>query len=94
VFEEFARSAATTAKQGTAWLALARRFVELHGGAIRVQSELGEGRPSRLRYQRRWHETNPDCRDNEKNLKLVRDILQAKGFETMEAITAEDVWRW
>ncbi len=28
--------------------------------------------------------------DNEKNLKLVRDILQAKGFETMEAITAED----
>ena len=28
--------------------------------------------------------------DNEKNLKLVRDILQAKGFETMEAISAED----
>ena len=28
--------------------------------------------------------------DNEKNLKLVRDILQAKGFETMEAITAEE----
>jgi two-component system cell cycle response regulator DivK len=28
--------------------------------------------------------------DNEKNLKLVRDILQAKGFETMEAVSAED----
>ena len=28
--------------------------------------------------------------DNEKNLKLVRDILQAKGFETMEAVNAED----
>jgi two-component system, cell cycle response regulator DivK len=28
--------------------------------------------------------------DNEKNLKLVRDILQAKGFETMEAVTAEE----
>jgi two-component system cell cycle response regulator DivK len=28
--------------------------------------------------------------DNEKNLKLVRDILQAKGFETMDAITAEE----
>lgn len=28
--------------------------------------------------------------DNEKNMKLVRDILQAKGFETMEAVTAEE----
>ncbi len=28
--------------------------------------------------------------DNEKNLKLVRDVLQAKGFETLEAGTAED----
>jgi len=28
--------------------------------------------------------------DNEKNMKLVRDILQAKGYETMEAGTAED----
>jgi two-component system cell cycle response regulator DivK len=28
--------------------------------------------------------------DNEKNLKLVRDILQAKGYETMEAGTAEE----
>jgi two-component system cell cycle response regulator DivK len=28
--------------------------------------------------------------DNEKNMKLVRDILNAKGHETMEAGTAED----
>ena len=28
--------------------------------------------------------------DNEKNLKLVRDILQVKGFATLEAGTAED----
>jgi two-component system cell cycle response regulator DivK len=28
--------------------------------------------------------------DNEKNLKLVRDILQAKGFETTDAVTAEE----
>ncbi len=28
--------------------------------------------------------------DNEKNMKLVRDILQAKGHATMEAGTAED----
>lgn len=28
--------------------------------------------------------------DNEKNMKLVRDILQAKGYRTLEAGTAED----
>lgn len=28
--------------------------------------------------------------DNDKNLKLVRDVLQVKGYETCEAATAED----
>jgi len=28
--------------------------------------------------------------DNEKNLKLVRDVLQFNGYETAEAMTAED----
>ena len=28
--------------------------------------------------------------DNDKNMKLVRDVLQAKGFTTIEAVTAED----
>ena len=28
--------------------------------------------------------------DNEKNLKLVRDVLQVKGYETLAAGTAED----
>jgi two-component system, cell cycle response regulator DivK len=28
--------------------------------------------------------------DNEKNLKLVRDVLQFKGYRTLEAATAED----
>ena len=28
--------------------------------------------------------------DNEKNLKLVRDVLQAKGYQTVEAGTGED----
>src|SRR5215471_14989642 len=28
--------------------------------------------------------------DNEKNLKLVRDVLEVKGFATIEAGTAED----
>jgi two-component system cell cycle response regulator DivK len=28
--------------------------------------------------------------DNEKNLKLVRDVLRVKGYATIEAMTAED----
>ena len=28
--------------------------------------------------------------DNEKNLKLVRDLLQVSGYRTLEAVTAED----
>jgi two-component system cell cycle response regulator DivK len=28
--------------------------------------------------------------DNEKNMKLVRDVLQAKGHATVEAVTGED----
>ncbi len=28
--------------------------------------------------------------DNEKNMKLARDLLQAKGYETIEAVNGED----
>src|SRR5262245_36741517 len=28
--------------------------------------------------------------DNDKNMKLVRDVLQAKGYVTIEAVTGED----
>ena len=28
--------------------------------------------------------------DNEKNMKLFRDVLQAKGYSTLEATTGED----
>jgi two-component system, cell cycle response regulator DivK len=28
--------------------------------------------------------------DNEKNMKLARDVLQAKGYKTLEALTGED----
>ena len=28
--------------------------------------------------------------DNEKNMKLVRDVLNAKGYTTLEAVTGED----
>src|ERR671931_1719220 len=28
--------------------------------------------------------------DNDKNMKLARDVLQAKGYQTLEALTGED----
>ena len=28
--------------------------------------------------------------DNEKNMKLARDVLRAKGYDTLEAVTGED----
>ena len=28
--------------------------------------------------------------DNDKNMKLARDVLQAKGYKTLEAVTGED----
>jgi two-component system, cell cycle response regulator DivK len=28
--------------------------------------------------------------DNEKNMKLARDVLQAKGYQTLEAVTGEE----
>src|SRR5919108_1836183 len=28
--------------------------------------------------------------DNEKNMKLARDVLQAKGYKTLEAVTGEE----
>ena len=31
--------------------------------------------------------------DNEKNMKLVRDILQHKGYTTLEASSGEEGWR-
>jgi len=45
VFEEFRQVGASTAKQeGTGLgLALCRKFVEMHGGRIRVHSEVGVG---------------------------------------------------
>jgi hypothetical protein len=49
VFEEFRQVGGPQAqkREGTGLgLALAKRFVELHGGSIRVQSALGQGAPN------------------------------------------------
>ena len=96
VFEEF-RQVGTdymSKQEGTGLgLALTRRFVELHGGRIWLDERGGQ------RLDVSLHPTGQHTRimsmiliveDNPRNMKLVRDVLQVKGYTTLEATNAED----
>src|SRR5215831_2017657 len=59
-------------------------------GRIWVKSQSGEGSSSRSPYRSAMNELILIVEDNPKNLKLVRDTLQVKGYQTVETDTGEE----
>ncbi len=86
VFEEFQQTEAGVGNhEGTGLgLALSKRFVELHGGRIWLESEIGHG--STFTFALPAGSTSMTgerilvVEDNEKNMKLFRDVLVASGI--------------
>ena len=94
IFEEFQQSETGVGqREGTGLgLALSKRFVELHGGRIWVESEVGHGSTFTFALAREVDHVMTGERilvveDNEKNMKLFRDVLVATGYRTLEATT-------
>ena len=68
--------------------------VELHGGRIWVKSEIGVGSRSPSRFDKvvvMAGELILVVEDNEKNRRLVRDVLTFEGYQVIETEHGEEV---
>jgi signal transduction histidine kinase/DNA-binding response OmpR family regulator len=109
IFEEFQQVETTTARQyeGTGLgLALAKKFVELHGGRIWVESELGKGSTFTFRLPSVGQPAMPAegrpepeeiglplvllVEDDPKTRELLRFSLLREGFRVEEALHGEE----
>ena len=99
VFEEFRQVGGDTRskREGTGLgLALARRFVELHGGRIWVKSSSGKGSTFTftLPERRMAGELILIVEDNERNRKLVRDMLSSRATRPSKRRPARRACAW
>ena len=95
IFEEFQQvdNTSTRKKGGTGLgLSISRRIVELHGGRITVESELGKGStfrsrpgPRRATREARMSKRILVVEDTEDNRQILRDLLGSAGYELVEA---------
>ena len=98
VFEEFRQVGRERSREGTGLgLTLTKRFVELHGGRIWFESSPGKGQHVLVHTSDRAARRGEGMsdlilivEDNEKNMKLARDLLEYHGFAIATADNAED----
>ena len=96
IFEEFrqvgTRLRAQAARARGSGSRSPSKFVELHGGTDLGQEPAGPGLDVHLHTpgEAMAGELILIVEDNEKNRKLVRDVLQFKGYRTLEAETGEE----
>jgi signal transduction histidine kinase len=101
IFDEFYQldSATTRQVEGTGLgLSLTRRLVELHGGSISLESEVGKGSVFTFRLPLAGLEASNGTRhnrillveDNASNRELAKMVLVGKGFDVDVAVDGEE----